>query len=113
MTNKKTQVSRFRSELEALAKGYSKYPKALKGVRGALSQRDVTTNLRRLTQLEKAAEKAEAIADKKRNEIQKIANQNNAKLVRTKKLIRIYLAKAKKEDFLLKKAKKKKATKKK
>ncbi len=105
-------VTNFHNDVDAFAKGYRKYPKALKGVRGILTQREVGSIQKQATKLEKDIEKIEKNLIAKKSEQQKFANKNHTKLVKSRKLARIYLTRAQLEDFVAGHKKRKAAKKK-
>jgi hypothetical protein len=110
-------ITNFRRDVEAFATGYTKHPQALKGVRAALTARETASLKKQANKIEQDLEKLEAALIAKKAAEQKFAKQASPKLIKSKKIARLYLEKVKYEDFVAshpkRKAAKKKATKKK
>ena len=109
---RKINVAAFRRELAALNRGFRKYPAALKGVKNAFSHREVLSLIKKFDISEKKIEEHENGIKKEHAVSQNLAVQNKTKFKKTKKLVRVYLPKEKREDFVVKRKKRKERKKK-
>ena len=101
-TKRKINLAAFRRELEALNKGFRKYPDALKGVKDSFTHREVIALIKKFDLSEKKIEKHEQEVRNEFSSSQKLAGQSSNKLTRTKKLVRVYLPKEQRSDFTTK-----------
>ena len=95
----------FRRELDALDQGFRKYPDALRGVKDAFSHREVLSLIKKFDISEKKTEGHKNGIKNERAFSQNLAAKNKIKFMRTKKLVRVYLPKEKREDFVVRQKK--------